>query len=53
MKKTYIAPILMVDEAEMIDGLLTVTSIEVSDDSGNEQYVREQTAGDGNWTIDW
>lgn len=43
----------MVDEAEMIDGLLTVTSIEVSDDSGNEQYVREQTAGDDNWTIDW
>lgn len=46
-------PILQIDEAEMIDGLLTVTSILVSDESGNEEFVKEQTADDGNWNIDW
>ena len=53
MKKRYIAPIIQVDEAEVADGLLTVTSIMVSDESGNEEYVKEQTADDGNWDIDW
>ena len=51
MKKTYIAPGLRVDEAEMVDGLL-VTSIQLSDESGSEEYVKEQ-ADDGNWEIDW
>ena len=53
MKRKYIMPILQIDEAEMIDGLLTVTSILVSDESGNEEFVKEQTADDGNWNIDW
>ncbi len=50
MKKAYITPILMVDEAEM-DGLLMVTSIQLSDEGGSEEYVKEQNAGD--WDIDW
>lgn len=53
MKKTYITPTLQVDEAEVADGLLTATSIRWSDDTGNEEYVREQTADDGTWDIDW
>lgn len=51
MKKTYIAPTLAVDEAEMVDGLL-VTSIQLSSDSGSEEYVKEQ-ADDNSWDIDW
>ena len=51
MKKTYIAPVVMVDEAEMIDGLLTVTSIRVSEETGSEEYAKEQT--DKVWDIDW
>lgn len=53
MKTTYIAPALMVDEAEMEDGLLTVTSIQLSDESGGEEYVKEQNAENGDWDIDW
>ena len=52
MKKKYIVPTLLVDEAEM-DGLLMVTSILLSDDNGSEEYVKEQNAGDGGWDIDW
>ncbi len=53
MRKTYIIPSVRVDVAEMADGLLTVTSITVSDESGSEEYVKEQDAGDGTWDIDW
>ena len=52
MKKTYIVPIVMVDVAEVADALL-VTSIQVSDEPGNEEYVKEQSASDGDWDIDW
>lgn len=43
----------MVEEAEVADGLLTVTSIKVSDDSGNEEYVKEQSADDSDWDLGW
>lgn len=52
MKQTYIAPTLRVDEAE-VDGLMMVTSIQLSDETGNEEYVKEQNAEDGSWNIDW
>lgn len=52
MKKTYIAPTLAVDEAEMVDGLLVVTSIQLSNESGSEEYVKEQV-DDDDWDIDW
>lgn len=54
MKKTYSAPVLQVDEAEM-DGLLMAMSIQLSDESGSEEYVKGQNAagGDGDWDIDW
>ena len=52
MKKTYIAPIVLVDEAE-VDGLLMVTSIQLSDEGGSEEYVKEEVAGDDDWDIDW
>ena len=43
-----------VDEAEMVDGLLTVSSIQLSNESGSEEYVKEQAADeDGDWDIDW
>ena len=51
MKKTYIAPIVTVDEAEMVDGLL-VTSIQLSSESGSEEYVKELD-DDDDWDIDW
>ncbi len=51
MKKTYIAPIVTVDEAEMVDGLL-VTSIQLSSENGSEEYVKEQADGNS-WDIDW
>ena len=53
MKRKYIVPILQIDEAEMVDGLLTVTSILVSDEPGNEEFVKGQTADEGGWDIDW
>ena len=53
MKRKYVVPILQIDEAEMADGLLTVTSILVSDEPGNEEFVKEQTADEGGWDIDW
>ena len=37
--------------AEVADALL-VTSIQISDESGNEEFVKEQAA-DGEWDIDW
>ena len=52
MKKTYIAPIVTVDEAEMVDGLLVVTSIQLSNESGSEEYVKELD-DDDDWDIDW
>ena len=52
MEETYIAPTLQVDEAE-VDGLMMVTSIQLSDETGNEEYVKEQNVEDGGWTIDW
>ncbi len=51
MKKTYIAPTLAVDEAEMVDGLLTAMSIQVSsDESGSEEFVKE--LDDDDWDTD-
>lgn len=54
MRKTYSTPVLQVDEAEM-DGLLMAMSIQLSDESGSEEYVKEQgAAGSGDdWDIDW
>ena len=52
MKKTYIYPTVKVDEAEM-GGLLVAMSISLSEESGSEEYVKEQDAGDGAWDIDW
>lgn len=52
MKKTYIIPALKVDEADMADGLLSVTSIQVTDDPGSEEYAKEQPAA-ADWDIDW
>ena len=51
MKRTYISPTVKVDMAEVADALL-VTSIQISDESGNEEFVKEQ-ATDGEWDIDW
>ena len=50
MKKTYIAPTLAVDEAEMVDGLLTAMSIQVSDEIGSEEFVKE--LDDDDWDTD-
>lgn len=50
MKKTYIAPTLAVDEAEMVDGLLVAMSIQVSDESGSEEFVKE--LDDDDWDTD-
>ncbi len=50
MKKTYIAPTLAVDEAEMVDGLLVAMSIQVSDEGGNEEFVKE--LDDDDWDTD-
>ena len=47
MKKTYIAPTLAVDEAEMVDGLLVTMSIQVSDESGSEEFVKSPDRDDG------
>ena len=52
MKKTYIVPTLQVDEAQM-DGLLMVTSISLSDESGSEEYVKEIVPDDDGWDEDW
>lgn len=52
MKQTYIAPTLHVGEAE-VDGLMMVTSIQLSDGTGAEEYVKEQHIEDGGWNIDW
>ena len=52
MKKTYIAPALQVDEA-VVEGLMAL-SIQLSNESGSEEYVKEQAADeDGGWDIDW
>ena len=53
MKKTYIAPTLLVDETE-IEGVLAM-SLQLSNDTGNEEYVKEQDGEDsgGGWDIDW
>lgn len=40
------------DEAE-IDGLLMITSIQLLDDTGSEEYVKEQNTENGAWDIDW
>jgi hypothetical protein len=53
MKKTYISPVIVVDEAEMADGLLATMSIQVSDNPGNEEYVKEENTEGGDWDIDW
>lgn len=53
MKKTYIAPVIQVDEAVMSDGLLLAGSIQLSNESGSEEYVKEQDCSDGDWEIDW
>ena len=50
MKKTYIAPTLAVDEAEMVDGLLVAMSIQISDESGSEEFVKE--LDDDDWDTD-
>ena len=41
----------MVNEAE-IENILAV-SIQLSNESGSEEYVKEQVADDGDWDIDW
>jgi hypothetical protein len=53
VKKTYIVPAMQVDETE-IEGVLAM-SIQLSNESGNEEYVKEQDGGErnGNWNIDW
>lgn len=38
--------------AEVADALL-VTSIQISDESGNEEFVKEEAAGEEGWSIDW
>ena len=53
MKQAYISPAVKVEDAVLTDGMLTVTSIPVSDESGNEEYVKEQNAAEGDWSIDW
>ena len=52
MKKTYISPIVKVDMAEVADALL-VTSIQMSDEPGNEEFVKEEAVGEDGWDIDW
>ena len=32
---------------------MNVTSILLLDDTGSEEYVKEQNAVDGGWDIDW
>ena len=49
MKNKYIIPALQVDEAEIAEGLL-VSSISLSDESGSEEYVKEQS---DSWDIEW
>lgn len=51
MKKTYIAPNVRVEEAE-VDSLLMVTSIQLSNESGSEEYAKG-AADDGEWDIEW
>jgi len=53
MKKTYISPTLRVGEAEIISFL--AMSLQLSNESGNEEYVKEQDGEDsgGGWDIDW
>ena len=51
MKKTYIAPTLQVDVAE-IESILAM-SLQLSNESGNEEFVKEQASDDGDWDIDW
>ena len=50
MKKTYISPIVKVDMAE--DALL-VTSIQMSDEPGNEEFVKEEAVGEDGWDFGW
>lgn len=52
MKKTYTTPIVIIDEAE-VDGHLMVTSIQLSSETGSEEYVKEQNADEGDWDISW
>ena len=43
---------MQVDEAEMV--AMMAMSIELSGESGSEEYVKEQADGDnGSWDIDW
>lgn len=52
MKKTYISPIVKVDMAEVADALL-VTSIQMSDEPSNEEFVKEEAAGEDGWDFGW
>ena len=54
MKKTYIAPTLQVDVAEM-EAMMAMSLRLEQNESGNEEYVKEQGGGesDGDWDIDW
>lgn len=52
MKKTYISPIVKVDMAEVADALL-VTSIQMSDEPGNEEFVKEEAIGEDGWDFGW
>ncbi len=52
MKKIYISPIVKVDMAEVADALL-VTSILVTNEPGNEEFVKEEVVGENGWDIDW
>ena len=53
MKKTYIAPTLQVDVAEM--EAMMAMSLRLDNESGSEEYVKEQGGGesDADWDIDW
>ncbi len=51
MKKTYIAPLLQVDEAE-VEGLLMEMSISLSNESGSEEYAKEIGFYDEDWDED-
>lgn len=50
MKKTYISPSVLTEATEA-RRLLMVTSIRISDDEGDEEYVKEQY--DDLWDEEW
>ena len=54
MKKTYISPIIKVDEAMVEDFLVMSVQVELSGEGGSEEYVKEQTVKDVDvWNKEW